>query len=186
MSIDEFIHKKSYEKVLYKLRRHLVTFLPAFAFFIIMLILPAILYFILRSQMPGWFTNPTSLTLLTLLGSVYILSVLIFLYSYFIDFYLDVLIVTNDRLVDMEQHGLFARTISEVDLYQIQDITSECKGIFHTMFDFGSIIIQTAGALPKFTVHNIKKPHEMRKIILDLVEEDRKYHHGEAIKQATQ
>jgi len=186
MGIEEFIYKKSYEKVLHKLRRHLITFLPAFVFFIIMLILPAILYFVLKSQMPNWFANPTSFTLLVLLGSIYILSILIFLYSYFIDFYLDILIVTNDRLIDMEQNGLFARTISEVDLYQIQDITSECKGIFHTMFDFGSIIIQTAGALPKFTVHNIKRPHEMRKIILDLVEEDRKYHHGEAVKQATQ
>jgi len=182
MNTNEFIHKKSYEKLLFKLRRHKVTFVPALAFFVLLLILPAIFYVILKNQMPHWFANTTSITLMVLLGSIYVLSILIFLYSYFIDFYLDVLIVTNDRLIDMEQHGLFARTVSEVDLYQIQDITSKCKGIFPTMFNYGDIVIQTAGTLPKFKINNIKNPHHIRKVLWDLVEEDRKYHHSEAVK----
>lgn len=176
MGLESFIHKKDYEKVLFTMRRHGITFLPAFFMFIFMLSLPLVLYLLLQEQFNAWAGNTTSYILLVMLLSAYGLGVLLFFYSYFIDYYLDVFIVTNDRLVDVEQNGLFARTVAEVDLYQIQDVTSDVKGIFATMFNYGGLVIQTAGALPKFTIHNIKDPHHMREILLNLAEADRKYH----------
>ena len=44
------------------------------------------------------------------------------------------MIITNDRMVDMEQNGLLARTVAEADLYLIQDVTSEIKGLFGSIF----------------------------------------------------
>jgi len=176
MTIESFIHAKDYEKVLHKLRRHPFTFLPMVFFLLLLLALPIVVGILLKTQLPAWLENETTFMALILLGSAYYLGILIFFFTNFIDFYLDIFIVTNDRLIDMEQNGLFSRTVAEVDLYQIQDITSEVKGFFSTMFNYGNMTIQTAGALPKFIVNNIKDPHHLRQELMDLAEEDRKYH----------
>lgn len=176
MTIESFIHAKDYEKVLHKLRRHPFTFLPMIFFLLLLLALPIVVGILLKTQLPTWLENETTFMALVLLGSAYYLGILIFFFTNFIDFYLDIFIVTNDRLIDMEQNGLFSRTVAEVDLYQIQDVTSEVKGILATMFNYGDMTIQTAGTLPKFIVHNIKDPHHLRQELMDLAEEDRKYH----------
>ena len=76
----------------------------------------------------------------------------------------------------MEQVGVFARRTSEVDLYKIQDITSEVKGVFASLFDYGDLLVQTAGAVERFMVTGIPHPDKLRQEILDLASEDRKYH----------
>ena len=86
------------------------------------------------------------------------------------------MIVTNDRLLHIEQEGLFARTISELDLYQVQDVTSEVKGVFPSLFGYGNLLVQTAGAKEVFRMVDIPHPENLRQAILDLAEEDRKFH----------
>lgn len=179
MQIGSIIHAKSYEKLLYKIRRHPITFIPGTLLIFVILVLPIGLYWLLASNFEMWMSGPAGFPITILFGSIYYLFSVLYFYTYFIDFYLDMMIVTNDRIIDIDQIGLFGRTIAEVDLYQIQDATSEVRGIFATMFNYGNLIIQTAGAIPKFTLHNISRPHYYRQMILDLVEEDRKYHAGQ-------
>ena len=38
------------------------------------------------------------------------------------------------------------------------------------------LFIQTAGSIPKFTLHNVPSPHALRQQILDLSAEDKKHH----------
>lgn len=131
------------------------------------------------NMFPTLLEGPISYPLLILLGSVYYLSLGLFFYSYFVDFYLDMWIITNDRLVDIEQTGLFARTVAEVDLYQIQDVSSDIRGFFPTLFNYGTLSLQTAGSIPKFIFYNIPRPHKLREEILALASEDKKYHAGQ-------
>ncbi len=176
MSIGQIITLKSYEKEIFRLRRHLITFLPAFLLYVLALIIPfgagVYFYFTAGESFTGSIYTP----ILILVSAVYLLSVSLFFFSYFIDFYLDILFITNDRLVDMNQSNLFARTVSEVDLYRIQDITSEVKGITQQIFNYGTITIQTAGTEPKFVAHNVPDPHGLRQKLLNLADEDRKFH----------
>jgi hypothetical protein len=85
-------------------------------------------------------------------------------------------VVTNDRMVDIRQISLFARTISEVDLYQIQDVSSEVKGFFASAFNYGNVHLQTAGPVPKFIIYNVPNPDKVRQAIIELASEDKKYH----------
>ena len=178
MSIGKIFTLKSYEKKVFCLRRHIITFLPAIFLYALALAIPVgiAIYFGMGNGKNILATDFSPL--LILLGGIYVLSVTLFFFAYFIDFYLDVLFVTNDRLVDMEQCNLFARTVSEVDLYRIQDITSEVKGISAHLFDYGNLTIQTAGVSQKFKLQNIPHPHRLRQQILDLADADRKYHQG--------
>ena len=109
-------------------------------------------------------------------GSIYFLSALLFGYGTFIDFYLDVWIITNDRIVDIEQFGLFSRTISELDLFRIQDITTETQGFFATIFKYGNVTIKTASTNLSLVFKNVPNPNHIRSELLQLAHEDFKYH----------
>jgi hypothetical protein len=76
----------------------------------------------------------------------------------------------------MEQKGLFSRVISEMDLYQVQDVTTEIKGVFPSVFNYGTLIVENASATVKFVLHKVKDPNKLREIILDLANEDRRIH----------
>ncbi|HEY4496690.1 MAG TPA: PH domain-containing protein [Candidatus Paceibacterota bacterium] len=89
--------------------------------------------------------------------------------SFFIawtDYYLDVLIVTNKRVVDVEQRGLFRRDLATVPLQNIQDIKIEINGLIPTLLRFGNLHIQTAGVSKEVLIKDIKEPTEVKKIIL--------------------
>ncbi len=176
MNISKLFKQKGYEKVEYIVRRHWVTFLPVIFFFIILLILPFGAYWLLLNSAGNFLQNPIYYTAGLLFGSVYYLSVVLFFYTYFVAFHLDLWVITNDRLLDVQQKTLFARTVSEVDLYQIQDASSEVHGIFPSIFNYGNIILQTASAVPKFTFRNVANPNKLRQAILTLSSEDKKFH----------
>lgn len=179
MSVNELIKTKNYEKVIGKIRRHPITFVPAILLNLLLMVMPAGLYFIFIDNFSQWLAEPAVFTAVILLASFYELFIIIFFYSRFIIFYLDVLIVTNDRMVDIDQTSLFGRTVAEIDLYQIQDATSEVNGFFPTLFNYGNVRVQTAGTLPNLTIINVRDPHTLRQHLLDLAAEDKKFHAGQ-------
>lgn len=156
------------EEVLLFLRRHWLSFLPYSLFFLFMLFLPLLIIFILT------FFN-FDLTPYRSLAIVFLSSFLLFAFAFFltafIDYYLDVTIVTNSRLIDIEQKGLFNRDISEQSLLRVQDVSSKRQGLFQTLFNYGLVFIQTAGEAPNFELYNIPKPDEVAQKILHLHEE---------------
>jgi len=176
MNVAKLFNQKSYEKVEHIIRRHWVTFIPVIIFLIVLAVLPIGVYFLLTKSLSTYLQNQIYYAAGVLLASVYYLSVILFFYTYFTEFHLDLWIVTNDRLLDIQQKTLFARTISEVDLFQVQDITSEVHGIFPSIFNYGNIILQTAGAVPKFIFRSVANPNKLREVILNLAAEDKKYH----------
>lgn len=179
MNVSYLIKQKSYEKVKYVARRHVFTFIPQIILFIISNALPFGIYFMIQSMFPALLDAPQMYALGILLGSIYYLSVLLFFFTGFIDFYLDVWIVTNDRIIDIEQFGLFSRTISELDLFRIQDVTTNVHGIFPTIFKYGDVIVQTASTNTGLVFRSVPNPDKIRESLLELSHEDYKYHQGQ-------
>lgn len=122
-----------------------------------------------------WFNGVISITpvwenVIIIFVPIYLLFILALLVYGFVDFYLDVYIITDRRIVDIAQNGLFKRTISELNLRQIQDVKATVIGIFSTLLHFGDVNIQTAGDKPNFVFRAIPHPYETSKKILDLHE----------------
>ncbi len=162
--------------MVFVLRRHPIVILKNFLIFIVLAAIPLSIFILLRSASPALLTSPVIFPLLAVGGSIYYLSIWLFFFTSLIDYFLDLWIITNDRLLSVEQHGLFARTIAELDLYTIQDATSEVRGVFPTMLNYGNVHVQTAGARARFELEQIGNPNEVRQKILELVDEDRKFH----------
>jgi uncharacterized membrane protein YdbT with pleckstrin-like domain len=177
MTIAQMIRKKIYEEIVYRLRRHPFLFVKDIFLFLLLAIAPLIFYYLFSENFIGFLEKSTVRILLMLIGSIYYLAIWVFFYGQFVDYYLDNWIITNDRLISIEQKGLFMRSIAELDLYRIQDVKSEVKGIFGTIFNYGNLHVQTAGEEKElFILKNIPDPHNIREHLLDLAEEDRKYH----------
>ncbi len=87
-----------------------------------------------------------------------------------IDYYFDTWIVTNKRVVNIAQKGLFVRNVSELELENIQDITTEVKGMIPTFLNYGDVFIQTAAEKERFIFHNVPNPYGVKDSIMNLQE----------------
>lgn len=84
------------------------------------------------------------------------------------DYYLDVFIITDKRIFDITQYGLFRRTSSSFRLDRIQNITVEMSGIIQTLLDFGTIRLETAGEREDFVANYLARPYELKKTINEM------------------
>lgn len=147
------------EHIIAKVRKHWFVIATEASFLFILALVPALLFLLsmgnvgeLRALFPvlylGW---------LLLVWSIF--------FVLWTDFYLDVLLVTDSRVIDIEQIGLFARDIAELRYENIQDIRVEIGGIIATLLNFGNLHIQTAGVQKEFVIRNIPHPDQVKDII---------------------
>lgn len=179
MRLDELLKMKQYEKKILVLRRHWASYLPTVLLYLLLALIPVVIFLIFNQPGNTTLSTPYLKALLILLGSAYELCIALFFYANFLIYYLDMLIVTSDRLVMVSQGNLFARKVSELDLFRIQDCTSNVRGFWRTIFDFGDLEIQTAGERENFVFANLPRPHEIRRQLLQLADTDRKFHLSE-------
>jgi uncharacterized membrane protein YdbT with pleckstrin-like domain len=100
---------------------------------------------------------------------IYLVFLIILWISFFIeytDFMLDTWVLTNERLVDVEQLALFSRRISTLSLDRIQDITIEQSGLLNSMLGIGTVFIQTAGTEDEFKIIGMREPSHVKDIIM--------------------
>lgn len=83
------------------------------------------------------------------------------------NYFLDLLIITNQRLIDAEQFRLFSRDQVSVPLDQIQDIKIETFGLLPTIFKFGNLYVQTAGTGQEVVIRNLNHPDRVKQAIND-------------------
>ncbi len=163
-----FPSQRSKEKVYLLLRRHWFTYV-IFVIITLLMVTPLVVLLIY------WFLNPESfggiaVNFLILGVPAYSLSIIALLLYGFVDYYLDVYIITNQRVVDIKQDGFFKREIAELHLHQIQDVSAKVKGIFPTTMHYGDIYIQTAGEKENFYFKSIPHPYRVSKLIVNLHE----------------
>ena len=178
MNIKHLFKLKPYEHVEMLIRKHPIFLVWDIVLFAILAAIPLGVMLLLQQVSPTLLTGAISMPIVAVLGSIYYLAIWLFFFSMAIDYYLDIWVVTNDRLIAVQQQGLFARTISEMDLWLVQDVTSEVKGISATIFGYGTLSLETAGKEERFHFINAADPSHVRQHILTLAEADRKYHVG--------
>lgn len=103
-----------------------------------------------------------------LLSSLYFLFIWLFYFHEFVDYHCDVWIVTNERILSIELAGLFNHTTAELNLYRVQDVTTEIKGKTQTFLNFGNVHIQTAGEIQRFVFEEVPHPQAIAQVITRL------------------
>jgi hypothetical protein len=103
--------------------------------------------------------------------NVFYLGLLLALFVVFVLYYLNLHIVSENRVVDIDQVGLLSHEVSELNIETIEDVTSQTNGLIGNLLNYGTVYIQTAGATERFEFDNVPKPEAIAKIVLDLYEQ---------------
>jgi hypothetical protein len=95
-----------------------------------------------------------------------VLGTIIFLPSW-IAWHFSVFIVTDQRLIQITQKGLFHRSVVDMGLNQIQMVNYEVDGLQATLLGFGTIVMQTF--VGDLVIHEIHHPAAIQKKMLEIL-----------------
>jgi hypothetical protein len=176
MSHKLFPSQRPEEKIYLVVREHWVRLGLKLVIWGVFASLPTLLYRYGPDRFPNLFEG-TAGQLLSLSTAVYGLVALFTLFIIWVLYYLNVHIVSDERIVDIDQIGLLRHVISELNIETIEDVTSDTTGVLGNLFDFGTVFIQTAGTTERFQFENVPNPTKIAGLILDLYERQTSSNH---------
>lgn len=155
------------EQVVLEVRKHWIVFVVQAAFLCFAALIPPFLLKIVSSFLTLEITTEGSFIAMgAFFYSLWILTLWISFFFYWTDYYLDVWYVTEKRIIDVEQKGIFNRNISNIRFDKIQDINVEVRGLVATFLNYGNIEVQTASETKgTFTMKNAASPERIRKMV---------------------
>ncbi len=148
------------EKIILEIRRYWIVLLPPILKIFLALFVPGIFIdFIFKNIF---------LLILFLIWFAIILGYAIY---HGVRWYYDSFIITDKRIIDIDQKGVFSRNVSETTFDKIQDITYEVKGFLGTMLNYGDIAVQTASAQEKIAIKKIANPKQIQDQVISIQEQ---------------
>ena len=146
---QEFAGQREDEKLLFHFRRHVLTMRKGFL---------ATIVLILAGFVPYMFSSGNTNLLWIAFGCI-ILAIIIFLYHW-VGWYFTVYIVTNQRIRQDRQKGLFNTSVVEIALGKIENIIVEKRGLMGNLFNYGTLVLQTS--VGDLVVMMVPHPMEIR------------------------
>jgi hypothetical protein len=93
----------------------------------------------------------------------------LFILPYWITWYFSVYIVTDKRLLQISQKGLWNKSVVDISLNQIQMVNYEVAGFNETILGFGTIMMQTY--VGDLVIHEVHHPEKIQRKILEVLRE---------------
>lgn len=143
------------ERVLCFCRKHPIVLLRPFLLTgLIMATLAAGIVLLL--QLPGTDAWPWRLLLVAFFLTMTVAHHGFFLR--FLQYYLEIVILTNYRVIDLKKSVFIHDDKEMIDLHEIQDIKKNQDGIWANMFNYGDIVITTASTTSSMSLPDLPHP----------------------------
>jgi uncharacterized membrane protein YdbT with pleckstrin-like domain len=166
-----FIEFDADEELITEIRKHPFGLFLIFAGGVfVTLALTGILYVISRADLASFAGNAGSagsfksisylIGFFLIVGSIVITLIAAFLYVS------NVIFVTSDKIAQVLYTSLFTRKISHLSIGDLQDVTVTQKGIFATIFNYGTLVVETAGEQQNYTFTFVPEPYQVSKMIV--------------------
>ncbi len=154
------------EKILLLLRSHPITNIPwillSVFVFLIPFFLPEVAAFI---KLDIGILPQNFLIILVILDYLLVLTIL---FEGFLNWYFNVTLVTNEKVVGIDFSNLLYKGVDLAPLPKIEEADSTTAGILGTIFNFGNVSIQTAGAKVAIEMKNVSRSSVVADMVLDL------------------
>ena len=147
------------EEVKFIFRRHFTTAKAGIIFLIVLIILGLVPLFLWKGD-ARMFWLFVGFVLIGFIG---------FLYSYMM-WYFSVYIVTNQRIRQITQKGLFKKTVVDLGLDKIQSISYGITSVIGGIIGYGTILIQTG--VGDLVISAVGKPAEIYERLQQTVSEN--------------
>lgn len=155
-----FRGRRSGEKVLLTVRQHVWLLMPIVIVWLLLIAAIIVLFTWLGASKISSF----GLVAILLFGGLYSF------YQWFL-WNNGTYIITNQRVIKIEQNSLFDREIAEAEIERIQEISTEIKGPIRTMLNFGTVKIQTASNTGNVDLENVTNPYDIQQEIVRIQHE---------------
>ena len=126
---------RPWEEVLMVVKRHWIVYVMLFIYFFSGVIVTFMIFFFFWLN-TWWY----------MLNIILWLILSIILYIEWLNHELDMYVVTNNRVIGLEQIAFLNRAVTECNLWQIQEVNSKAKWLFANIFNYWTLSIQTAGS----------------------------------------
>lgn len=157
------------EEVVLFLRQHLIVNFKWILIVIVLLVIPTLFDFF-----PPYELMPENFRFIITL--VWYLMLFGYALAKIMYWFFNIFILTDERLIDVDYENLFYRVVSDTKTEKVQDVNSMMSGVWQTFFNYGDVVIQTAGELPQFTFQNIPHPDLVAKyinVLIDMEEQEK-------------
>jgi hypothetical protein len=167
LMIHSFDSQLDGESVLLLLRKHPITQLGKVLAILGLLLMPFFFNQVsFYTELPGNFQ--TAILLLW-----YLLTIGYSLESFLTWFY-NVYIVTDERIIDIDFLSLIYKNVSAAKIDKIEDITAITSGAIQSIFNYGTVQVQTAAERTEFEFEEVPHPTKVTQFLNEmLVEEER-------------
>lgn len=147
--------------------------------------LPAVGYFFLEMQRDGSIdlTQDTH-RWITIIFLMYLNLMLLVGFIRWLEEDMDIILVTNERIISIEQLSFLSRTVSETELSQVQDVKHVAHGLLSNLLNFGDLVVQTAGEKNVFEIRDVAGGENYASQILHLCREYKHAGHAGSLSHA--
>lgn len=99
----------------------------------------------------------------------FLISLIPFFY-FWIGWYFTITVVTNERLLQIHQEGIFRRrSVNDVSLNRILSVNYDQKGVLENLLGFGTIVVQTL--VGDLVIHKVGHPAQRQREIITVIKE---------------
>lgn len=84
----------------------------------------------------------------------------------------NVVFITNQKIAQVLYLTIFNRKISQLNIGDVQDVTVTQRGLFAHIFNYGTLVIETAGEQQNYTFTYVPDPYQAAKTIIGLHEKN--------------
>jgi uncharacterized membrane protein YdbT with pleckstrin-like domain len=170
-----FTAQNANEKTIRIVHRHWFNIVMQYIPILILLTL-IIFSLLFYSDIISSFSSASAPAIFFFMLSFLVLFMWIYGFLIWFDYYLDIWIITTHRIVNVDQKGLFAREVGELEYKRIQDISTDIKGFFPTILNYGNLTVQTAAEQSHFVFRAVGDPYEIKSLIMKQVKKRRQEH----------
>lgn len=158
------------EEIILLIRKHIITNVPWIIFALLLILAPIIATPIIVNFF-SFITISGSMQSAILL--TYYLALTGYVLVNFSLWYFHVGLVTSHRIIDIDFTNVLIKHVSETRIDLIEDVSYTQVGAIRTIFNYGDLLIQTAGTKPNIEFDKASRPAVIADIVGDLIQ-DRK------------
>ncbi|RJR14016.1 hypothetical protein C4585_00900 [Candidatus Parcubacteria bacterium] len=159
------------ERVIARFRKHWAMLVHDTIGTILLTGLPFLVWIAASSAGVLPFLRPIPAPWIELLLAFWFLLIWITLAVIWTNYYLDIWVITNRRIINVEQVSLFHRRAAVWNMDRVQNISTQVATVLQTLLGFGTIEVHTAGRPGEGArMEGIPHPDVVRTIILDQIE----------------
>jgi hypothetical protein len=150
------------EQIIMVCRRHWIHLWPKTVLFLIYAIAPLLVVSLILAWR-DWYDDAQ--TFFWLISAAWLLFWALRIYLNWYQYYNDIWVITNQRIVDSIKKHPFSHRLATADLVNVQDMTVERRGVLQTVLNYGDIVCETASEGGEFVLAGIPHPQDVQLLV---------------------